>query len=239
MEFLEVNFNEGINPFIREIKSISEYYPNSLIYDKEENCLKGDIGFHRQYKGRYVEDSYKIQIFFPRDYPELPPSVKEIEGKIPRDSEHHVNPDDTLCLGPHIKILSIFKKEPTLFAFIDKLLIQYLFWHSYVKKYGTPPWPAYSHGPDGIREYREQTNLKEVYFTLLETNNIDVVLRLLEIIIKKEYTGNLRCPCMSGKKLDDCHGRLVRVLLKMPYVKDTHLAQDYWHLKDKYKKRRR
>ena len=232
-------FSENINLLAEELESLRKFYPNNFVFQKRNNCLIGKLGFHRPYKGRYIEDWYQLQIIFPENYSKNPPVVKEIGCKIQRDIDHHVNPDDTLCLGPPIEILARFKGDSSLFGFIDTILIPYLYWHSHVRKYGEEPWKAYRHSDEGIKDYRDSVNLKERYFSIFETNNLEAVLNFLEMIVKNAHNNNPKCPCMSGKKLADCHLMQLQTILAMPYLKVSHLAQDYWHLKNKYKKRRR
>ena len=225
------------NPFIEELKSVSEFYPNNFVYESSNNSLHGEIGFNRPYKGIYIEDQYQIELIFKQNHPDIPPVVKENGGKIPLNVNNHAYPDDTICLGPPIELLAKFKCNPTLFGFIDSILVPNLYWHSYLKKYGTEPWKAYRHGDEGIREYRDSVNLRKRYFSIFETDNINVVLRLLEMVVKENYLNNPTCPCGRGKQLNDCHYRLIENLLQMPYLKISHLARDYWHLSDNYKRR--
>jgi len=217
---------------LSQIKNISNFYPNTFKYDEKNNYIEGELGFNRPYKGEYIEDRYCLRIFL-NSYPKLPPSVLEIEEKIRRNKDNHVYLDHTLCLGPPIELLVKFKKDPSLFHFVDTILVPNLYWHSYKKNNGKEPWKAYSHGAEGIKEFRDKVNLKEIYFSILETNNLKVVLKLLDMAVRRTVMdNNISCPCGNGKKLNECHGILIDNLLNMPYLENCFIALDYWRLKD-------
>lgn len=54
-----------------------------------------------------IEDYYQIEITIPNNYPRDLPIIKEVGRKIPRDGTFHVNPDESLCLGSPLRLLSI------------------------------------------------------------------------------------------------------------------------------------
>ena len=152
--------------------------------------------------------------------------INKIGLRIPKNKDHHVNPDKNLCLGPPLKILMSFREKPTLLNFVKNRLIPNLFWHSYRERYPKMPLPAYSHGDGGIREYHNETNLKEDYFKILGTDDINVILLLIKMLLDETDASNPKCPCRSGQRLKDCHGKNLQLLSDMPYLK-KYLKIDY------------
>ena len=198
--------------------------------------LVGNLEFRAKRGQETFSDNYLVDLCFPHDYPLKPPAVKETGGRIARNVDHHVYPDGTLCLGPPLKVLREFGKNPTVLWFIEDILIPTLFWHTYYRIHPQTPLATYTHGDKGIREYREQTDLKELYFEIFQTNSLSAVLRFLEMIGKENtFCDSQTCPCNSGKSLGDCHGGLLRSVASMPYLKPAYLAEDYWSLKDKHR----
>jgi len=219
---------EKIEFLMREITELKDKYNSLHLKLQEEKAfLIGKLDFTATLEGETISDYYLIKIEFPQSYPDVPPITEEIGGRIPKNIDHHVYPDKTLCLGPPIKVLLKFKKEPTLLNFIENLLIPILYWHSHRERYPEKPLPAYPHGDHGIKEYHNETNLKENYFSLFESDDINVILLLMKMVIDGTYKSNPKCPCRRrGLKLKDCHGNNLQLLLDMPYLK-KHINLDY------------
>jgi hypothetical protein len=220
--------DEKIKLLLDQVESVRSRYDNlHLKLNEGKAFLVGELAFTATRIDETISDSYQIKIEFPQRYPCISPTVKEIGGRITRDVDHHVSPDHTLCLGPPQYILKKFKCDPTALGFIENLVIPKLFWHSYNETHPGEPLPAYEHGDKGIKQYRDETNLKEVYFIILESDNIKVILLLLKMFINGTYKSNPRCPCKSGQCLKDCHGKFLQALLDMPYLKPEHIKCDY------------
>jgi len=77
--------------------------------------------------GQRIVDRYSIRISVPNSFPKAVPVVRETDRKIPRDGQHHVNPDDTLCLGSPIRLLKTISVNPTLTGFAEKCLVPFLY----------------------------------------------------------------------------------------------------------------
>lgn len=229
--------DEKMLVLLEKVEQLRERYDGLHLKFRQGNAfLVGVLKFNAMHGEDTITDCYRIEICVPSDYPLRPPVVKETGGRIPRNTDHHVNPDKTLCLGPPIELVKKFKREPTLLGYIENLLIPKLYWHSYNQRHPETPLGAYSHGDEGIREYRENTNLQATYFEIFEVNDLSIVLRFLEIIVKGTQNSNSLCPCNRGQTLSTCHGKILESLLEMPYLKKNHLALDYWYLRDKVRR---
>ena len=220
--------DEKLELLIKEVAQLKQHgYELDLKCDSVSAFLVGNLEFTAVFAGEQITDSYWVKIIIPDGYHLVPPAAKEIGGRIPRDVDHHVSPDHTLCLGPPLETLRKFKCDPTLLCFVEKLLIPKLFWHSYNAVHPEAPLPAYKHGDNGIKQYRDEANLKEVYFIILETDDINVILLLLKMLIDGTCKSNPKCPCKRGLHLNDCHSKFLQALFDMPYLKKEHIKCDY------------
>jgi len=148
-----------------------------------------------------IDDEFEVEIIFPITGTDYVPTAKETGGRIPRDFDFHVYPDGTMCLGAPFEIRRKYKQDPSLRAFINHLLIPFLYSFSFKEKHGYMPFGELSHGGKGIAEY---------YRELFETDSDLAVLELLKIIAEDNYRGHMRCPCESGERLRNCHGKQIR-----------------------------
>ncbi len=216
--------DDKIELLLNEVESIKNRYEQlHLKLNERKAFLIGNLVFNAIMIGETISDSYQIEIEFPRDYPDIPPSVKEIGGRI----NNHLNPENTLCLGPPLKILLEFQQNPTVLYFIERILIPILCWHTYREINSEVHLPYYSRGNDGIKEYHNETNIRENYFKVFNLDNINVVLLIIKMILDDTYKNNPRCPCRSRQKIRDCHhGKDIQLLLEMPHMKQ-YIHLDY------------
>jgi len=189
----------------QQFEELVHTFPSLKLYEDSPGhwVIRGKISFSASFQNDTITDTFSVMIILPDDYPHSPPNVQETGGRIPAD--FHQNQDRTLCLGIPIEVRQRFKKEPTLLAFVEKLLIPYLYSYSYFEKYGKLPFGEFAHAGKGIREY---------YQELFKTDDICIVLELLKIMANGSYRGHHLCPCNSGKILRKCHGQLILKLLK-------------------------
>lgn len=80
-----------------------------------ENTLVGSYILNAFMKGHsQVEETFKLRILIPKDFPIVLPSVYELENKIPRDGNYHVNGDGSLCLGNPFRLYLEIKNDPSI-----------------------------------------------------------------------------------------------------------------------------
>lgn len=131
----------------------------------------------------------------PGDFPSGVPKVKELAGKIPRDGKHHVNPDDTLCLGSPLRLRMLIRDEPTLSGFASNCMVPYLYWIS-TKRFAVG---ELAHGDAGIMAD---------YMTLFGLSDPRQIIPALELLGMKKRIANKRpCPCNCGVRLGRCNIR--------------------------------
>lgn len=94
----------------------------------DDVVVEGELGFHR-ILGAHPEpivDNFAIRISFPGSYPKALPVTWEIGERIPRNAEHHVNPDGDLCLGNPLRIRLAVAHHPSPANFIEMFVVPFL-----------------------------------------------------------------------------------------------------------------
>ena len=184
----------GIQEFLQE-------YPGMAIRSTQGGSiltLAGTFDFSaKSGESEEVTDSYRLLISVPDCFPRDIPEVKEIENKIPRNGEYHVNSDDTLCLGSRLRLLLQISLRPTLSGFAEVCLVPYLYAVSYKIKFGGKfLFSELQHGiPGELYDYVDLFGLKE-------PEQVSAVLRLLAM--KKRLANKYPCPCGCGRRLGKC-----------------------------------
>lgn len=213
-EIVQAHFDELIKEF-----------PTLLLYwDKEKAIIEGDLSFKANYSGHEIEDSYSIKISIPPTYPEIPPTTWETGGRIP--SRFHRQPDHSLCLEAPTKVVYLFRKNPILSFYVKKFVIEYLYSFSYNQEFGNMPFGERSHGTQGIIEF---------YKELLQVSSAQSVFKALDILSKNNYRGHHDCFCGSKKRLRNCHGSQIRILMQENLTDYFQADKDdiYYYLKFK------
>ena len=158
--------------------------------------------FHNDYSGKIdknylIEDSYFIsfqKVDSSNDflsYEKERISAYSEENEI-NTTELHVNPWGDLCLAP--KNTSFYKKNSiNKNLFIERLLIPFLYSHSFLEKNGVRPWKDYGHNEIGYFEAYKREKIpsskekaENTLFQLKES------LPSLEILTDQNYIENLR-----------------------------------------------
>jgi hypothetical protein len=185
----------GVGAFLAE-------YPNmslSVVTDGSTDLvLRGTFNFAAKFKDEpEIEDSYSLEIRIPDNFPSELPSVKELGSKIPRDGKHHVNPDETLCLGSPLRLKMLVRAKPTLSGFASSCIVPYLYWIT-TKKFAVG---ELAHGDVGIiADYM-------ALFDLSDPKQIIPTLKLLGM--KKRVANKKPCPCGCGVRLGRCSKRFI------------------------------
>lgn len=183
-----------------ELAAFLAKYPGMSIApsrDRPVNLI-GMFKFSAQIpNGICISDSYYLRISIPEQFPRDIPKAEELNQVIPRDGNHHVNPDGTLCLGSHLRLLTEVSLYPTLLGFAERCLVPYLYAISHKIKYGGEfIFGELSHGSQGlIDDYR-------ILFGLDIRERVKDVLFLLTT--KKRLANKLICPCGCGLRLGKC-----------------------------------
>lgn len=149
--------------------------------------------------GVTIDDEYDVEIAVAPEFPVRIPKVRERGGRIAPD--YHKLEGGLLCLGQSTALRLILHSSPTLLTFIERILIPYLYGHSYFLKHHKMPFGELDHGDAGIR-----AELATI-FGVRNGEQPEEFLRLAGL--QKRRANKEECPCGSGLRLGRCHNRRV------------------------------
>lgn len=161
--------------------------------------LEGHLAFHADYDGGPpIHDAYRLRIDVPLSFPGDVPLVQELDGRIPRDIDHHVFPTSgDLCLGSPLRLQLVARAANDLVDFIWRGVVPYLYAASYREQTGgSYPFGELAHGRDGLLDDYAQI------FGLATPEQAERALRLLAM--KRRLANKQPCPCGCGKRLGVC-----------------------------------
>ena len=98
----------------------------------------------------------------------------------------------------------------------------YYFSYEYFMKYGEFPFGERPHGTLGIvQTYRE----------VFKESDDALILKFIKYIATNNYRGHLPCPCGSGKRTRNCHGKMLLQILNKKKLKSI-ITEDYITIKN-------
>lgn len=182
-------------------KTLSEF---NIKNDTEEKkyIITGVLSFKETYKGYEIEDSFKITVWWPYNFPKDLPKIFECGERIPHDVDFHVNVNDnnSLCLTTRRAEKELLINTPTFENYIINLVIPFLYASVYKIKNGYYPWGEQKHEGMGLLEDYM------AFFHLSDEQKTKSF--LLQLVSHKNMKGHHLCPCGSGKKFRNCHAPL-------------------------------
>jgi hypothetical protein len=161
--------------------------------------------------GILIEDAYELLISYAQNSKIV---VREVAGRILQTkrkwrlsfADVHMYSDGSLCICPEPEEKLRLPNGFNIRDFFNHLLIPYLYYQSYLNKYGKEPWKSSSHGELGILEsygkYLFRTPSFEIvnqYLKYLTPTSENTILNA------KPLRPNDLCLCHSGKNFLDCH----------------------------------
>jgi hypothetical protein len=164
--------------------------------------LVGELAFRAATGEETVEDSFEVDVRFPRGFPDEIPTVFETEGRIPPD--FHKLEDGSLCLGSPLRLRLILTRHPTVTGFVERCVIPYLFGFAVWTRTGRMPFGELAHGAKGIFQD---------LMSLLGARDKAQCLAFLKLLsLPKRHANKRPCPCGSALRLGRCHNRTLHRL---------------------------
>lgn len=165
--------------------------------------LAGELHFNATGpNGIAIEDTYEVELVVPADFPRRTPTAQETGGRIAPDFHKLVG--DLLCLGAPTELRIRLLTSPTLITFIERIVIPYLFGHTYFKAHKQMPFDELEHGNDGLLQH---------FASLFGTPSRVAAQEFVRAASLRRRIANKRnCPCGSGRRLGRCHNRKVNRL---------------------------
>lgn len=138
---------------------------------------------------------FDIEVVLSPRYPNREPKVFEVGGRIPRDSDHHVNTEGDCCITVWERWLAS-TGDHSFAAFLNGPLHQFFLGQYCFEKTGKWPFGEHAHGRQG---------LEDAYAEALGITNKKNLRSYLRLLSQERPKGHWPCPCGNGKRLRDCH----------------------------------
>ncbi len=187
--------------------------------------LEGLYNINAQMDGfELVTESVNLRIQFDKSYPKEIPKVIELDSKIERSSDYHINTGDgTCCLGSNLRILDKINRNPQFDNFFTTCVDPFLYSIFHKIRHGVFPYGELPHYEAGlVQDYEGIFNIR---------GKANVVL-LLKALSKRERVANkLLCPCNCGRLLGRCDFRNKLVEWRKKAKRSWYLK----HLQDNFK----
>lgn len=192
------------NAMYNVVQFLIDYPKMAIVPSREDGLIiSGMFTFSASQNGSLtISDEYHLKIHISNMFPKTIPVVYELDDKIPRDGKHHINPDDTLCLGSPLRLKMILSKSKSIVGFAEKILVPYLYSMSHQRIVGgNLPANELEHGEAGI--------LRD-YYELLKLNSPEQIRMALLILGTRKRVANKKiCPCNCGNSYGRCKYRKV------------------------------
>lgn len=205
--------DERISSFQTELQNLCYLVENIT----EANIIirKNAIYLQLLIKGILTKKVYLIEALIPKGYSKDIIVFYEETKYIPRITNRHMNPDNSLCLESPLNFKKYFENSQYLISDYIYLVDHFIQADEYYQINGKYEYKNYSHGLVGILESLQE-NIPYVF-----TNNI------LKLILFRLLTGNLKqsnyCVCNSRKTISECHRDLYSstrdIDIENPYMK--------------------
>lgn len=189
----------------QDIENMKIKYP-TLEYVEQENigAFSGEILLNHMYDGVRMTGKFNVDIIVPGEFPLALPMVKELSNRIDKTYPHQYT-DGYLCLASNLDLKMHFSRDKDISSFVDKYVIPYFYTYRFFEEYGVYPYGERSHGTMGDLEY-----LKDLF----NVKDWEQVFNIMVFVIQSAYRGHLPCPCGSGRHIRDCHGAILKDMLK-------------------------
>lgn len=217
--------NDGYKIFRKEAELIQNVYPglklslDNLIYGAP--IILGKIELLTEY-GSYI-DSYQLKIVAVPEYPTKFPLVYELDGRIPKNVDWHVYPNDGhFCICSQPEEILACKKGLNLHSFIEDYIKPYLFSQKFREDKGYFLRER-SHGKEGVIQF---------FMEVFESRDLMKIVHGLSFIkYRKEPNRVDVCFCGSGKKYRKCHKDTYRKLSLFSDIELDYFIELFlnWH----------
>lgn len=139
---------------------------------------------------------FAIRIEVSNRYPNLEPKVFEVDGRIPRCPDRHINGDGDCCVTVWEHWLAT-SADHSIGSFINGPLNEYFLGQFWFEKTGTWPFGERSHGDAGMEEaYADALGV---------ANRREALIYHLRLLSQEWPKGHWACPCGGGKIVRHCH----------------------------------
>ena len=186
---------------ICDIELVKEEYSTLEVFEREGDVVfSGELILNHVFNDVHMTGKFFLEIVVPRDFPLALPITRELSNSINKNYPH-CSPNGELCLASELELRIFFLQTTSMYDFIEKYIIPYLYTYRFYEEYGVYPFGERSHGTMGNLEY-----LKELFGVETWKQVLDIML----FVVNSSYRGHLLCPCGSNKRIRNCHGDILK-----------------------------
>ncbi len=179
----------------REIEQVYEVYPDLNFSDDSRGDLTVKGTFPVVHED-VVLDRYKMFMSVPREYPRCMPVLRETGNRIPRSMDRHINSDGTACLFVPDELAKWLPEGSTMLDLLRGPVHSFFLSQTYFERTRSWPFGERPHGYAGVLH---------AYAEVVESTDVGVGRRVMEVMAMKKANKRMLCPCGSGKRLLHCH----------------------------------
>lgn len=201
-----------------QLQELLVQYPGLRIQPGTDERLKlaGDLKFRATGPdGLEVEDSYQVELIIPSSFPQETPLARETGGRIA--ITYHKLRGGYLCLGTPTELRLRLIRSPTLLSFIERIVIPYLYGHTYYQAHGTMPFDELEHGTEGLLQH---------FMSLFSAPSRAAARMFVQLAaLRRRLANKQACACGSGRRLGRCCNRRInrlRDLLGRSWFQSQH-----------------
>ncbi|SFK53229.1 SEC-C motif-containing protein [Lachnospiraceae bacterium KH1T2] len=189
------------NEIREQVKQLLSTYPKLNIVKSDNSTihLAGSIYVYRNALNYTVQKNYMVEITIPISESNTLPKIRET-GNVISDNYPHRYQNGELCLETETSMRLRFIDGLDLVAWMDEYVEPYFFSYEYYTRFGKYPFGERPHYLDGIIN---------TYQDIFHTTDFIETSKLLIYAAESVYRGHATCPCGSGVKLRNCHGKYI------------------------------
>ena len=189
-----------------QVKCLLRTYPKLNLVERTDKriILSGTIDVYRTSRNYTVQKEYSLEINVPLGNDDLP-IVRETGNAISEDYPHRYK-DGGLCIETDTAIRLHFIDSFNLVEWMDEFVEPYFFSYEYFSRFGEFPFGERPHYIVGILD---------TYQEIFHATDSKEACRLLVYAAEDIYRGHAPCPCGSGRRLRNCHGKYL-----LPFMTD-------------------
>tara|TARA_R110002072_G_scaffold243698_2_gene402897 strand:- start:12336 stop:13028 length:693 start_codon:yes stop_codon:yes gene_type:complete len=176
-------------------KDLFKTFPTLHAYYNSKALVEIAGSFPVKGESGAVLERFNIKIVLGKSFPKTLPKVWEVSGRIPREIDRHMYSDGKACIIHPDDRWRCFPEGSSLLDYIKGPIYNFFLSQLYWEEYGEWPFGEWKHGRVGNYEF---------YRDMFGVNSNLAVHRILKELSKAESTIGGRCPCYSGKKVEDC-----------------------------------
>lgn len=182
-----------------DVQDVLQLHPELSLVEKNNIPTAIQGKYNVRDDKRVVQGVFDIRVVIPQNYPNEFPILIEKSKNIERKIDRHINPHGIACEEINQMEKIIAAKGITIRQYFDRYVHKYFCWQLVYDEEGNQNLDEWEHEGIGVQNFYRQ---------YLSLNDDATVFACISLIALNRIPGrNDPCPCKSGKKVKQCHGK--------------------------------